>query len=153
ELNYAHWAGLDSEYELTENSYSSEFFSRGDTYFREIGIGIRKRWNKKWSGIYSATDLKIDKGVSIGSPLGFSYINATIGVVENTYRLGKGRSVRLELQHLWNKDDRGNWVGGLIEYNFTPTFGIYAADSWNYDGEGELHYYNFGGSYSHGSAR
>lgn len=153
ELNFAHWSGLDSEYDIENNDYSTSFFSRGDIYFREIGLGIRKRWNRRWSGIYSFTDLKIDEGVTIGSPLGFSYIDASIVVVENTFRLGKGRSVRLELQHLWTKDDLGNWSGGLFEYNFTPAFGIYAADSWNYGGESEQHYYNFGGSFTKGSTR
>ncbi len=153
EFNYSNWAGLDSKFDIPDNTYTSEFFSRGETYFREVGFSVRKRWNKEWSGIYSITDIKIDEGVTIGSPLGFYFINAGIGVIENTYRLGRGRSVRLELQHLWTKNDRGNWAGGLLEYNFSPTIGIYAADSWNYGGDPAFHYYNFGGSYSHGSAR
>lgn len=153
EFNYANWAGLKSDYNIAGNTYSSEFFSRGETYYREAGLHIRKRWSKKWSGIYALTDLKIDKGITVGSPVGYSYINATIGTMENTYRLGKGRSARIELQHLWNDDDRGNWAGGLVEFNFTPTLGFYAADSWNYEGDQKLHYYNFGGSFSRGSTR
>ncbi|MFD2516718.1 DUF6029 family protein [Salinimicrobium flavum] len=153
ELNFSHWSGLDAEFDVTGNEYSSAFFSSGKNYFRELSLGIRKRWNMKWSGIYSVTDLNIDEGITVGSPLGYYDIQATIAIIENTYRFGKGRSARLELQHLWTEEDRGNWAGGLLEYNFTPALGIYAADSWNYGGEFEYHYYNFGGSYTHGSTR
>lgn len=153
EFNYSQWSGLDADFDVANNSYSTSFFSMGENYFRELGFAVRKRWNMKWSGIYSLVDVKIDKGITEGSPLGNSMIHATTGVVENTYRLGKGASARLELQHLWTRDDRGNWSGALLEYNFNPAVGIYAADSWNYGGDSEQHYYNFGGSFTNGSTR
>lgn len=153
ELNFSNWSGLDADYNTSENTYSTSFFTAGEQYFREISLGIRKRWNTKWSGIYSVSDTEIDEGITIGSPPGLSWIQATTAVVENTLRLGKGRSVRLELQHLWTRQDRGNWAGGLIEYNFNPALGIYAADSWNYGGEAGQHFYNFGGSLTEGSTR
>jgi hypothetical protein len=59
----------------------------------------------------------------------------------------------MELQHLWTADDDKNWAAGVLEYNFNPSITVYAADSWNYGGEKELHYYSVGGSYSKGRAR
>ncbi|NND88630.1 MAG: hypothetical protein HKM28_05230, partial [Flavobacteriaceae bacterium] len=40
-----------------------------------------------------------------------------------------------------------------IEYNLSSRLGFFVADSYNYGGEGKIHYYNIGGSYSKGRAR
>ncbi|MAN26087.1 MULTISPECIES: DUF6029 family protein [Mesonia] len=152
--NFAYWGGLDAEFDVDTDSYSSKFIgSGGPRYFREATLEIKKRWNKELSGIYYYTNTRIDKGITDGSPLGVKDIKANIAVAEHTYRLGNGKSVRLELQHLWTEQDRKNWAASVLEYNFSSSFGLYAADSWNYGGEGEIHYYNVGGSYTQGRTR
>lgn len=153
-MNFAYWAGLDAVFDVENNGYKSEFIGMdGDRYFREFSTEIRKRWTDKLSGIYSYTNVIIDKGITDGSPLGFADISANIAILEHTYRLGGGKALRFELQHLWTNDDQKNWAATLLEYNFSPRVGIYVTDSWNYGGEGELHYYNFGGSYTKGRTR
>ncbi len=153
-MNFAYWAGLDAVFDVENNGYKSEFIGMdGDRYFREFSTEIRKRWSEKLNGIYTYTNVIIDKGITDGSPLGIDDILANIAVVEHTYRFGSGKSLRFELQHLWTDDDRKNWAATLLEYNFSPRVGIYVTDSWNYGGEGELHYYNFGGSYTKGRTR
>ena len=57
------------------------------------------------------------------------------------------------LQHLWTNEDRKDWAAGVLEYNFNSRLAVYAADSWNYGGEQEIHYYSLGGSYSKGRTR
>ncbi len=153
DFNFSYWSGLDAVYDVENNGYKSEFLGKGDRYFREVTLEIRKRLSEKLSGIYTYSNVIIDKGITDGSPLGFEDITANIGVVEHTYRLGSGKSMRLELQHLWTEQDRKNWAAALFEYNFSPRLGVYIADSWNYGGEDEIHYYNFGGSYTKGRTR
>ncbi len=154
DFNFSYWAGIDAVYDVENNGYKSKFVGKdGDRYFREITTEIRKRWTENLSGIYTYSNVIIDKGITDGSPLGFEDILANIAVIENTYKLSDGKALRLELQHLWTDDDRKNWAGALIEYNFSPNLGIYVADSWNYGGDDEIHYYNFGGSYTKGRAR
>lgn len=36
-------------------------------------------------------------------------INATILVAEATFKITPKKSIRLEAQHLWTKDDKKNW--------------------------------------------
>ncbi|WP_121665673.1 DUF6029 family protein [Mesonia aquimarina] len=152
--NFAYWGGLDAEFDVETDSYSSEFIgSGGDRYFREATLEIKKRWTKELSAIYYYTNSIIDKGITDGSPLGFTDIKSNVAVAEHTYRLGGGKSARLELQHLWTKQDRKNWAAAVAEYNFSSSFGLYVADSWNYGGEGKIHYYNVGGSYTEGRTR
>lgn len=153
-LNYSYWSGIDAVYDVENNGYKSKFIgTKGDKYFTDFTLEIRKRWNEKLSGIYTYTYVNIDKGITDGSPLGFDDILANIGVIEHTYRLGSGKALRFELQHLWTEDDFKNWAATVLEYNFSPRLGVYFADSWNYGDEAQIHYYNLGGSYTKGITR
>ncbi|QQX76985.1 MULTISPECIES: DUF6029 family protein [Aequorivita] len=152
--NFSYWAGLDATFNSEDQTYDAKFIGEGDRYFRDLNIEIKNRWSSKWSTVATYQDVIIDKGVSLGGPLGVQGdIRAQIAVVEGTRRFEGGKALRMELQHLWTPDDRKNWAAGVLEYNFNPAFTLYAADSWNYGGEDELHYYNFGGSYTKGRTR
>jgi hypothetical protein len=126
---------------------------------QNLNIEVKNRWSSKWSSIATFQDVIIDKGVTEGGPLGEQGdIRAQIAVIEGTRKFEGGKALRMELQHLWidkrrkNVDDK-NWAAGVLEYNFNSAFTLYAADAWNYEGEGEIHYYSFGGSYTKGPAR
>ncbi len=157
--NFSYWAGLEATYNTVEQTYEAKFIGDGDRYFRDLNIEIKNRWSSKWSSVATFQDVIIDKGVTEGGPLGIQGdIRAQIGVIEGTRRFEDGKALRMELQHLWidksrKNVDRKNWAAGVLEYNFNYALTIYAADSWNYEGEGKLHYYSFGGSYSKGPAR
>lgn len=152
--NFAYWAGLEADFNMTDQTYDVEFIGKGQRYFRDINLEVKNRWSSKWSTVVTFQDVIIDKSVSKGGIVGNQGdIHAQIAVVEATRRLGGGKALRLELQHLWTQDDDKNWAASVLEYNFNPSFTVFAADAWNYGGEKELHYYNFGGSYSKGRTR
>lgn len=157
--NFSYWAGLEATYNMEEQTYDPKFIGKGDRYFRDLNIEVKNRWSSNWSSVATFQDVIIDKGVTEGGPLGTQGdIRAQIAVVEATRRFDGGKALRMELQHLWidksrENVDRKNWAGGVLEYNFNPSITIYAADAWNYEGEGKIHYYSFGGSYSKGPAR
>lgn len=157
--NFSYWAGLEATFNSEEQTYDPKFIGKGDRYFRDLNIEIKNRWSSKWNSIATFQDVIIDKGIAEGGPLGQQGdIRAQIAVIEATRRFEGGKALRMELQHLWidksrkNVDDK-NWAGGVLEYNFNSAFTLYAADAWNYEGEGEIHYYSFGGSYTKGPAR
>lgn len=153
-VNFAYWGGLDAVFDVENNGYKSKFIgSDGNRYFREFSTEIRKRWTESLSGIYTYSNVIIDKGITGSGLIGEEDIIANIAVLEHTYRFGGGRSLRFEIQHLWTEQDQKNWAATLLEYNFSPRVGVYIADSWNYGGEGEIHYYNLGGSYTRGNTR
>lgn len=152
--NFAYWGALDTEFNMLDQTYDTKFIGSGQRYFRDINIEVKNRWSSKWSTVATFQDVVIDKSVSKGGILGAQGdIHAQIAVVEGTRRFTGGKAVRLELQHLWTEDDDKNWAASVLEYNFNPAFTVFVADAWNYGGEKELHYYNFGGSYSKGRAR
>jgi len=152
--NFSYWAGLDAEYNVPNRWYEAKFIGSGPRFFRDFSFEAKNTWSKKFKSVITFQDVIIDKGVSLGGPLGTQGdIHATIGVLEGTYRIKGAKSVRVVAQHLWTEKDRKNWAAGVLEYNFNSKLGLYIADSWNYGGEGEIHYYNIGGSYSKGNTR
>ena len=167
--NISYWAGLGakaidpeaSEFSFSENAdYEADFLSFKDKYYRDINFEIRKKWSPKISSILSYMNIVIDKDLALGKPLGISdsFIHSDIVVLESTYKFGKGKSFRLEAQHLFNDDDTRNWVGGTAEYFFNSKFGLYANDSYNYeesynDENTKIHFYNVGGSFTKGATR
>ncbi len=157
--NFSYWAGLEATYNYAEQTYDPKFIGDGPRYFRDLNIEVKNRWSSKWSSIATFQDVIIDKGVTEGGPLGTQGdIRAQIAVIEGTRKFEGGKALRMELQHLWidksrKNVDRKNWVAGVLEYNFNSAFTLYASDAWNYEGEGEIHYYSFGGSYTKGPAR
>lgn len=152
--NFAYWAGLDGDYNMTDQTYDIKFIGDGQRYFRDLNIEIKNRWSSKWNTTVSFQDVIIDKSISKGGIVGNQGdIRAQIAVIEGTRRFSAGKAVKLELQHLWTEDDDKNWAAAVLEYNFNSNFSVFAADAWNYGGEKELHYYNFGGSYSKGRVR
>lgn len=157
--NFSYWAGLEATFNDAEQTYDAKFIGDGARYFRDLNIEVKNRWSSKWSSIATFQDVIIDKGVTEGGPLGIQGdIRAQIGVIEGTRKFEGGKALRMELQHLWidksrKNVDRKNWAAGVLEYNFNTALTLYAADAWNYEGEGKLHYYSFGGSYTKGPAR
>ena len=135
-------------------SYDVEFIGKGNNYFRDINFEIKNRWSSSFSSVLTYQNVMADKGVVLGGPLGGpDDIEANVVVAEGTVKFEGSKSLRVAGQHLWTQQDRKNWAGGVAEYNFNSHFSLYVADAWNYGGEGELHYYNFGGSYTKGRTR
>ena len=153
-FNFSYWNGLDAQYNVENRWYEAKFIGDGPRLFRDFSIEIKRKLTKEFSTVLTFQDVIIDKGVSLGGPVGTQGdIKAKIGVFEGTYKFGGSKSMRFVLQHLWSEQDRKNWVASVLEYNFNSRFAVYIADAYNYEGEGEIHYYNVGGSYSKGRAR
>lgn len=152
-MNFSYWAGLDAEYNIENRWYKAKFIGNGTQLFRDVNLEVKKKWSKDWSSVFTYQNVTVDKGVVEGGPLGNSSINANIGVIEATRRFDDGKALRMVAQHLWSEDDRKNWAAAVLEYNFSTTLAIYAADNWNYGGIDKIHYYSLGGSYSKGNTR
>ncbi len=152
--NFSYWAGLDAVYDIENRWYEAEFIGKGPRLYRDYSIEVKNRWNKDWNTIVTFQNTIVDEGIVHGGPLGTQGdIQASIAVVEGTRKFDGGKSLRLVLQHLWTEEDRENWAAGVLEYNFNSRLAVYAADSWNYGGDDEIHYYSLGGSYSKGRTR
>ena len=151
--NFSYWAGLDAEYNIENRWYEAKFIGNGPKLFRDFSLELKKKLSKKWSAIATFQNVIVDKGIVYGGPLeDEGDIEASIAVLEGTYKFEGSKSVRFVLQHLWAEKDRKNWAAAVLEYNFNSRFALYVADNWNY-GDTDIHYYSLGGSYSKGRTR
>lgn len=73
-------------------------------------------------------------------------------VADMTYKFDRKNSLRLELQHLYTKQDHKNWAAALLEYSFAPRWSVSVQDMWNY-GDTKTHYINGSVSYSYSKVR
>ncbi|WP_053971393.1 DUF6029 family protein [Mangrovimonas sp. ST2L15] len=157
-FNYSNWYGVGGQFNEVERTYTSDgFLSFGENYFREVSLEVRKKLSSTWTTIFSGINTFYNKKY-IEDTTG--EVNATILTAEATHKFGNGKSIRMEGQHLWSDDktfDRAkNWAAATLEYNFNSKFSIFAMDMWNYGNPNEdrdVHYYNFGGSFTKGSTR
>ena len=155
--NLSYWSLLDATFDENQATYNAEFLKFGSRLNRDFNFEIRKKFSKNLSGIFTYVNTIIDKGVTLGGPLGVQgNIKANIAVAEATRKLGKGKSIRLEAQHLWTDQDKKNWAGATLEYNASNKLSFYVSDTYNYGNDiedNQTHYYNLGSSYTKGATR
>jgi hypothetical protein len=126
--------------------YSSDFFAIGDRkFFQDLNIEVFRKFNKRFKGNFSYVNLIYDQDVIEGHP-GEPVIYAQIALADLTLKVSKHNAVRFETQHLWTKQDDGNWALALFEYDVAGKWFFVVSDQYNYGNnvsEMRLHYYNF----------
>ena len=146
-FNYASWFGLKTDFDLENRQYSSDFLKYGDKYYTDVNLKLNNEWTDRWSTTlywinqyYNMELLEASTGT----------VSTNIASAEIYYTVNDKNEVRIQAEHLWTRDDKKNWVGGLIEYNFLRKFSIYVNDQYNYGNDNSLeriHYYNLGGTF------
>jgi hypothetical protein len=149
ELNYANWHGLENTIDRTDNTYETDLFSWGQKYFEEYSIGVKKRFFKRLSAIFTGVHTEYNGRVIEGNDF---FLRGNSFVLDVLYKLNNGRSMRADIQHLETEADRGNWAAATFEYAFSPFLAFYVTDLYNYDAT-DIHYYSVGGSYTRGRTR
>lgn len=164
-MNFSYWAALNVDvsdpdgvpfFSSDNLTYTSDFLNFKNKLYSDTNFEIKKKWSKKWSSIFTYINLYYNTDFLVEA--NGTDVSAWIGVAETTLKMKKGKSLRLEGQHLSTNDDARNWVGGTVEYFFSPNFGIYFNDSYNYEDSpfvenSKIHFFNLGGSYAKGATR
>ena len=131
--------------------YTSDFFKFSDHIFmRDIQIHLHKKFSRKFHATAEYLSQIFDIA-TIQGHTGYSVIYDHIGILDMTYKFTSRKSLRWEVQGLFTKQDKGNWVAGLLEYTISPHWFITASDQWNYghpEADMRLHYYTVSGGYS-----
>lgn len=125
--------------------HKTHFFQMGNTiYYQDFNIEITKKFLKKWTGIFSYLNQTYNKDVIEGHLNEYGDVYANIGVADITYNISRKYSLRGELEGLWTKQDKGNWLAGLLEFTISPEWFFSIQDQWNYgnsDANQKIHYY------------
>ncbi len=148
ENRYRYWnfhANFSTFYTLNPSISSG----KRQLLWRDINVDVERQWNKKWKTLllYSYQD-NMDH-------------QAHIFVADVTHKFNRKASLRFEVQYLLSGDSQsewdgihseGDWVAGLVEFNFAPSWSVYVQDMYNF-GYSKTHYYNGGFSYTHNRTR
>jgi len=139
----------DANNTVTRQGYTTRFF-RPDkrVYFSDFNVELKRKLSPKARFTYSYFNMRYDKDLIEGK-VGTGVVNASIHVLDFTYKFNSKKSLRFEAQHLGtNKNkpyykDQGNWVTGLVEYTISPGWFFAVLDQYNYGNDNttqRIHY-------------
>ena len=141
------------------DGYTSSWFKTGDLYYADLSLEVAKK-------LSSDVKLTCTYGYQIFNPVveghsGSLHHNHVL-VADMTWKLNKKNVLRFEAEWMGSDskyspdvDDKrcGDWLMGLVEYNFTSAWFVSLSDQYAYkDGNG-ANYYNVSVGYTHGATR
>lgn len=132
------------------DGYTSRFFAFGnDLLYQDIGIEFSHRFNNKnWKLDLAYNFITYNLTILQGHPSPMFKGHNVMGKV--TYKINTKHALKLELHHLYAKEDDGSWIYGLLEYSIAPHWFISIADQWNYGNADKIHrthYYNIAAAF------
>ncbi|MDA3844287.1 MAG: DUF6029 family protein [Candidatus Kapabacteria bacterium] len=148
-------------------TYNTNFFELGEElYYREFNLEVQKKWGKKFKSTFTGIHSTYNKDVvqEEGHHI-FGMVNSTILIADLTWKIARRKALRLELQHMWSKNDstvltpdniNGNWMYALAEFTIAPAWYISVWNEYNYGNEYEerqLHYPNASVAWIHHTTR
>jgi hypothetical protein len=137
--------------------YSSPFFTFGDQkFYEDFNIQVNKKFSPKFKAIFAYLNIVYDKDIIEGHLNEYGKIYSNIGIVDMTYKLSQKHSLRMELQGLFTKQDKGNWAAATIEYTVAPKWVFSLQDEYNYGNDivdNRLHYFNAAFAYTKNTTR
>ena len=148
----------DSVGGMGTEGYSSDFLSPGGLYYGDASIEITRKLNKE----FKLTTLYCYQVVSpeIDGHGGALHHN-NIVVADLLWKINKRNALRFEAewmgsdsQYSQEEDDKrsGDWIMGLVEYNFTSSWFVSVSDQYAYH-NGTGNYYNISLGYTHNATR
>jgi len=152
---------------IDDFTYKSKFFGIGpELFYRDYYIELRRKLSHQLELKLAYIDLIYNKDVmeNEGSPL-YGKVKSKTLATEFTYSFNKTHTLRIELQHMWSKNDstvasddkkNGNWFAFLAEHSIAPHWYFSLIDQWNYGNANkqyQVHYLKFLVTYIHQTTR
>jgi hypothetical protein len=152
---------------IDDFTYKSKFFGSGpELFYRDYYIELRRKLSHQLELKLAYIDIIYNKDVmeNEGSPL-YGKVKSKTLATEFTYSFNKTHTLRIELQHMWSKNDstvasddkkNGNWFAFLAEHSIAPHLYFSIIDQWNYGNANkqyQVHYLKFLVTYIHQTTR
>lgn len=165
-LNYSYANSIKKE-KIAENipldstgtdGYKSAFLSIGDIpHYRDLNVLVEHKFNTKIKaklGYFRQTyNLHVIEDDIFDKE---KMVYADIAIFDFTYKFTSNKSLRIEAQELFTKEDEGDWTALALEYSISPGWYFSLMDEYNYGNpikEMQIHYYNVGFGYSNKTNR
>ncbi len=130
-INYASANGLDTVRVPNGLGYKANYTKFGQVYYKDFNIEIQKKINKSFKFNLFYANFAYNKEVALGK-VGEGMVYANIEVFDFTYKFNDTHALRMELQALQTKQDKGDWATVLAEYTISPKWFFTALCQYNY---------------------
>jgi len=121
--------------------YTTDFFKVGpEVYFRDLNLEISRKFSPKFKAILIGQHLVYNQAVLEGKG---GMVSGNVAIADLTFKPTPEQAVRVEMQGLWTKQDKGNWAMVMAEYSISPHWFFAITDQWNYgnpDAHKRVHY-------------
>ena len=141
-------AGLNRNYPDPSNPVNvigsdgagAAFWEMGQTFYADANIEINKKLTKNLSLTLFYLYQNYNQAVVEGHGHNGDMVKSNIFVLEGQWKMSKKCQLRWEMQYLQTKQDRGDWIAGLVELSVAPDWMFTITDTYNI-GETNLNYY------------
>ena len=142
-------AGLNRNYPDPSNPVNvigsdgagAAFWEMGQTFYADANIEINKKLTKNLSLTLFYLYQNYNQAVVEGHGHNGDMVKSNIFVLEGQWKMSKKCQLRWEMQYLQTKQDRGDWIAGLVELSVAPDWMFTITDTYNI-GETNLNYYS-----------
>ena len=140
------------------DGYTSSFFGTGDTYYGDISLEVAKKLSNKVK-CTATYGYMIFNPIVEGHEGDIHHNHILVGDV--TWKINRKNVIRFEAEWMASDskydaaiDDKraGDWIMGLVEYNFTSNWFVSFSDQYAYN-DGIGNYYNISIGYTKGATR
>lgn len=138
--------------------YETNGFNPGELYYADASLEVAKKLSSKYK-LTCTYGYQIFNPIVEGHPGDLHHNHVVVG--DLTWKINKKNVLRFEAEWMGSDskyssdvDDKrcGDWIMGLVEYNFTSAWFVSVSDQYAYkDGIGN--YYNVSVGYTHGATR
>jgi hypothetical protein len=129
-LNFSSANGLDTTTTYDGLGYTVNKSKLGIAYFRDINMEVNRKINKKLKLAFTYANLLYNTDYVQGVK-GKQLVNAHVAILESNYKINAKHAVKTELQTLFTKEDKGNWITAFIEYTVSPHYFFAIMDQYN----------------------
>ncbi|MCG8575663.1 MAG: DUF6029 family protein [Flavobacteriales bacterium] len=138
-------------------AYEGRPFDGSDSLYNfDLNFHVSRKFNKKFKASAHYFHFVFNNEVNTVTKKASGYITSDIGVIDMQYKINRKHALRMEIQGLFTKQDRGNWATALLEYTISPGWFVAVMDQWNYGNstvKDRLHYLLGSFGYTHNSSR
>lgn len=146
-VNFSYVTGLDKRPHslkgyttpMGSDGYAASFWGHsGEKYYQDINLQAERRITKDFRLNLMYMNQSYNQSIIEGHG---DMIHSNIFVAEGRYNVSRRLILRAEAQYLATKQDKGDWLFGLVEASLGRHFMLTVSDQYN-AGSTHEHYYN-----------
>jgi len=142
-FHWSRWHGLKAEFMPALHTYRAEMWEPGELYYQDIHVQIKRKLSRRLKAGLLLMKQDYNRTVLEGHG---EMLHNLIAVTDWQWKLRRRSAVRVAAEHLWNREDEGNWLAGTVEWTRKGKWNFHLADRYHYGGSG-IHYYTAGIGY------